>query len=154
MSSVNLLDLQETHKHFSAYCFNQTWDFMEKPGERSADENLAMLHSAIASLWHWSQREDATYQNLSIGYWQVSRVYCLLNQPNNARVYGMQALKYAQDLAPFYRGYAFETLARAEMIVKNRAIMLTHLTRAQEMLALVEDEEDRQLLARDLATIR
>jgi len=147
-------DIQQAHKYFSADCFNKTWDYIDKDGNRSTEENMEMLHTAIASLWHWSQRADATSENLSVGYWQVSRVYCLLKQPHNARTYGLLALKYARDLSPFYKGYAYETLARAEMIVNNRVIMKTHLERAHEMLELVEDEEDKQLLARDLETIR
>ena len=70
-----------------------------------------------------------------------------------ARMYGLQSLKYARELAPFYRGYAYETLARAEMIVNNRVIMHTHLERAQTMLALIENEEEREMLAKDLESI-
>ena len=112
-----------------------------------------MLHTAIASLWHWTQRDDVRPENLSVGYWQVSRVYCLLKQPHNARTYGLQALKYAQGLSAFYKGYAYEALARAEMIVNNRVIMKTHFEKAHEMLEQIEDEEDRQLLAKDLESI-
>lgn len=110
MTATVNLDFQESHKHFSALCFNQAWEYMDRDGARSAEDNLAMLHAAIASLWHWSQREDVTARELSIGHWQVSRVYCLLKQPHNARTYGLQALKFARELAPFYRGYAYETL--------------------------------------------
>ncbi|HEU0292692.1 MAG TPA: hypothetical protein VFR47_08140 [Anaerolineales bacterium] len=127
---------------------------MEKDGNRSTEENMTMLHTAVASLWHWTQREDVSPENLSVGYWQVSRVYCLLKQPHNARTYGLQALKYARELSAFYRGYAYETLARAEMIVNNRVIMKTHLEKAREMLAQVEGEEEKQLLAKDLESIR
>ena len=115
---------------------------------------MEMLHTAIASLWHWSQREDATSEDLSAGYWQVSRVYCLIGQPNNARRYGLLSLKHAKDLSPFYKGYSYETLARAEMLNGNRVIMLTHLEKAREMLEQVEDDEKRQLLLKDLETIK
>ena len=154
MTTTLNLDVQESHKHFSALCFNQAWEYIERDGERSTEENLAMLHAAIASLWHWSQREDVSAPELAVGYWQVSRVYCLLKQPHNARTYGLQSLKYARDLAPFYKGYAYETLARAEMIVNNRVIMHTHLERAHAMLVQIENEEERELLARDLESIR
>ena len=147
-------DIQESHKHFSTHCFNLTWEFIERDEARSTEENLAMLHTAIASLWHWSQREDVKPENLSVGYWQVSRVYCLIKQPHNARTYGLQALKYARDLSPFYKGYAYETLARAEMIVNNRVVMKTHLEKAQEMLEQIEDEQEQELLAKDLESIR
>lgn len=148
------LDVQESHKYFSTLCFNQAWEFIDRAGERSTEDNLAMLHAAIASLWHWSQRADVSARELAVGHWQVSRVYCLLRQPHNARTYGLQSLKYARGLTPFYKGYAYETLARAEMIVNNRVIMHTHLEQAYEMLARIEDDEERELLAKDLASIR
>lgn len=147
-------DVLAAHQHFAAHCFNRTWDYMERPEALSHEEKLDMLHTAMASLWHWSQREDVTAQNLSVGYWQVSRVYCLLNQPANARVYGMRALEYALDLSPFFKGYAHETLARAEMLENNRAIMKAHLDRAREVLPLIPDAQDRELLAKDLESIR
>jgi len=154
MAVSPIFDIQQAHKHFSADCFNRTWDNMEKDGGRSTEESMEMLHTAIASLWHWSQREDVTDENLSIGYWQVSRVYCLIGQPNNARRYGMLSLQYAKELSPFLQGYAYETLARAEMIANKRVIMLTHLEKAREMLDQIDEEEDRRQLAKDLKTIK
>jgi hypothetical protein len=154
MADTPNFDVQQAHKYFSADCFNKTWDNMEKDGIRSTEENMEMLHTAIASLWHWSQREDVTQKNLSVGYWQVSRVYCLIGQPNNARRYGQLSLEYARGLSPFFKGYAYETLARAEMISGKRYIMLTHLEKAREMLKQIEEEEDRQLLEKDLETIK
>jgi hypothetical protein len=62
-------------------------------------------------------------------------------------------LKFAQELSPFYKGYAYEALARAEMLVNNRVIMLVHLEKAREMLELIQDEEEQQLFAKDLETI-
>jgi hypothetical protein len=154
MADTPNFDIQQAHKYFSADCFNKTWDNMDKDGNRSTEENMEMLHTAIASLWHWTQREDVTPKNLSIGYWQVSRVYNLVKQPNNARRYGLLALQYAKELSPFLKGYAYETLARAEMIAGKRVIMKEYLAKAHEMLAQIEDEEDKQALTRDLATIQ
>jgi hypothetical protein len=146
-------DITAAHKHFSAENFNRAWELIEK-GDRTDEDNLAMLHTAIASLWHWSQREDASAKKLSVGYWQVSRVYNLIEQPSLARAYGLQSLKYAASLDPFYKGYAYETLARAEMQSDNRVIMRHYLEKAFEMLGLVEDEENKKLLLKDLETIR
>ncbi len=146
-------DLNAAHKFFSAANFNKTWEFFEK-AERSQEDNLNMLQSAMVSLWHWSQREDATDENLSVGYWQVSRALCLIGQPELARTYGRMSLKFAELLAPFYQAYACETLARAEMLANNRVIMLEYLNRARELTHQVTDEEDRQLLLNDLDTIR
>ena len=153
MAATPNFDIHEAHQYFSAECFNQTWDYIDKGGERSMEENMSMLHTAIASLWHWSQREDVQSEQLSVGYWQVSRVYNLIQQPHNAKMYGMLSLKYAHDLKPFYKGYAYETLARAEMILNNRFIMNVHIEKAREMLEQIEDKEEKQLLLKDLETI-
>ena len=146
-------DIQQAHKYFSADCFNKTWALVEKDGTRSTEESMEMLHAAIASLWHWGQREDATSKNLSIGYWQVSRVYCLIGQPHNARRYGLLSLEYAKELSPFLKGCAYETLARAEMVADNRVIMKTYLEKAREMLKQIEEKEDRNILETDLETV-
>jgi len=154
MAATPNFDSHEAHQYFSAECFNQTWDYIDKGGERSMEENMSMLHTAIASLWHWSQREDVQPEQLSVGYWQVSRVYNLIQQPYNAKMYGMLSLKYAQDLKPFYKGYAYETLARAEMTLNNRFIMNVHIEKARAMLEQIEDEAEKQALSKDLGTIR
>lgn len=154
MSNEPIFQLNEAHVYFSTELFNTTRGYIEQADQRSTEEDMAMLHTAIASLWHWSQREDVTHQQLSIGYWQVSRVYNLIKQPNNARTYGLLALKYAEGLEPQYKAYAYETLARAEMRVGNRVIMLVYLEKAQEQLKQIEAEEDRLLLERYLSTIK
>jgi len=154
MADTPQFDIQQAHKYFSVACFNKTWDTVDKDGAHNDEEKMEMLHTAIASVWHWSQREDVTPQTMSIGYWLVSRVCCLIGQPNNARRYGFLSLQYAKELPPFYRGYAYETLARAEMIANKRVIMLTHLDKAREMARYVTDEKERQLLMKDLETIK
>lgn len=146
-------DIQEAHKYFSADCFNKTWEHIDKDGTRSSEESMEMLHTAIASLWHWGQRKDVTPENLSVGYWQVSRVYCLIGQPKNARRYGLLALEKAKALSPFFKGYAYETLARAEMVADNRVIMRVYLEKAREALEQIEEKEDKEILEKDLETI-
>jgi len=154
MADIPHFDIHEAQQYFSTDCFNRTWDYIDKDSHRSDEENMEMVHSAMASLWHWSQREDVKPENLSVGYWLVSRVYNLIKQPHNARTYGMKALQYAKELSPFYQGYAYETLARAEMILSNRFIMTVHLDKARALLEQIENEEERRLLLKDLETIR
>lgn len=153
MAEQPQFDLTTAHNHFSADNFNKTWEYIEQT-DRSPEDDMAMLHTAIASLWHWTQREDATPENLSVGHWQVSRVYNLIKQPNNARTYGLLSLKHAKELGSFFKGYAYETLARAEMQSGNRVAMRFYLEQAHEMAGQVSDEEDRKLLLKDLETIK
>jgi hypothetical protein len=148
-------DLTAAHKYFSAECFNRTWDFIDKPNRTTSEADL-MLHLAMASLWHWTQREDCTPTNLSIGYWQVSRVYALLRQADNARHYGELCLKASQEegVLPYYSGAAYEALARAELVAGNQEQMEKHLVLAHQVAASLTDPEEKKMLLTDLATIR
>lgn len=145
-------DLQVTHRYFSANCFNKTWEFIDNPN-RTQEENLSMLQTAMASLWHWTQREDVKQQNLSVGYWQVSRVFALLGQADNARKYAEVSLKHSEGGEPFYTGFAYEALARAEMVAGDKKRMNEYLSKARELAGKVEDLEDKEVLQGDLDSI-
>ena len=147
-------NLNEAHIYFSTELFTTTWECIEQADQRSPDEDMTMLHIAIASLWHWSQREDVTAENLSAGCWQVSRVYNLIEQPHNARTYGLLALKHAEGLDPFFKAYAYETLARAEMQCGHRVIMTVYFEKANELAKQIEDADDRDLLLKYLSSIK
>ena len=153
MSDKPDFDLAAVHKYFSAVCFNKTWEYIDNPN-RTSDEELTMLQSAMTSLWHWTQREDATPQNLSVGNWQVSRVYALLGQVDNARKYAEVSLKLAEGFEPFYAAFAYEAFARAEMVAGNKAKMQEYLEKAFALAEKVEDEEDKQVLMGGLGNIK
>jgi len=148
------IDLQIAHRYFSAECFNQTWKWIDKP-RRSKVEDDRMLQLSLASLWHWTQREDVTPTNLSIGYWQVSRVFALLRQADNAKHFGELCLEAAEKdgVEPFYRGYAYEALARAEMVAGNEPEMEKQLIQAHQIAATLSDPDEKKQLLHDLATI-
>jgi hypothetical protein len=115
-----------------------------------------MLRLSLASLWHWSQREDCTPTSWSIGYWQVSRVFALLRQADNARHYGQLCLKASQEegVLPFYLGYAYEALARAEAVAENLEKTEQFLIQAHQVAATLPDPKEKKQLLKDLATIR
>jgi hypothetical protein len=148
-------DLQVAYKYFSVECFNRAWDYIDKPG-RSPSEGDRMLQLSMASLWHWTQRQDCTPTNLSIGYWQVSRVYALLQQAEQARHYGQLCLEASQTegIEPFYRGYAYEALARAERVAGNQDKMEEYLIQAHQVATALPNPEAKKQLVNDLATIR
>ena len=147
-------DIISAHKYFSAHCFNQTWNFIDKP-VRTKSEDDTMLQLSLASLWHWTQREVCTPTTLSIGYWQVSRVFALMLQADNARHYGELCLDASQTegVLPYYRGVAYEALARAEFIAGNIDKMEGYLNQAHQVAASLPDPEEKKMLLSDLATI-
>jgi hypothetical protein len=154
MSDQSAFDAQTGHKAFSAHCFNKTWDLIDK-SERSAEEEEEMLRLSLTSLWHWTQRKDCEPTNLSVGYWQVSRVFALMGQADNARRFGRRSLQASAqaEADPFYAGYAHEALARAESVAGNTAEVKQHLEQARSLAQKIKDEESKKLLLKDLATI-
>lgn len=152
MADAPEFDSQYAHKYFSADCFNRAWGFIDKE-ERKAEESQQMIELAMASIWHWTQREDCTDENMSIGYWQASRVYALAGYVEEARRYGQLCLDLSENEAPFFQGYAHEALARAESVAGNQEESKKHLEEAGRLAKLVEDAEDKKLLENDLKTI-
>ena len=145
-------DLAAAHRHFSAACFNGVVKLIDKPN-RSPDEDRMMVSMCHASLYHWQQRPDCNSRSLSIGYWQLSRVYALFGQADNARQYAQLCLTHSQNEEPFYLGYAHEALARAEAITGNRAEVEKHLASARDLAAQVTNVDERGLLEADLAMV-
>jgi hypothetical protein len=146
-------DLVAAHKHFSAWCFNRAWELIEKPDRTEAEVRLmeALSH---ASIFHWISRPDCTDKNLSVGYWQASRVQALIGNAQEAIRHARTCLSYSTNLEPFYMGYAYEALARAAGLMDDAANLAAYLDRAESLAELVPDERDRQLLAADLAQLR
>jgi hypothetical protein len=142
---------QRVHRVLSVDCFNRCWTLIDKADRTPEDvENMVLL--ANSSLWHWKQRSDCKPLNLSIAYWQVSRVHALAGEAGPARRYGKKCLEVteANRLSPFYVGYAYEALARAEAADGDTARASEHLTKARSQLAGVADKDERALLAADL----
>ena len=154
MSEELKFDPQAAHKHFAAACFNRTWKLLEKT-DRDEHEDQQMLNLAISSLWHWTQRADCTDTNLSVGYWLASRVNASLGRADEARRYGRLSLAASQgrEVPPFYLGYAYEALARAESVGGDRRRSAEFLAEARRVAGTVPDEESRKLLLADLETI-
>ena len=155
MAKAPDFDVAAAHKYFSAECFNQAWDLIDKT-DRTPEENETMIGLSIASTWHWTQRADCAPANLSVGYWQTSRIYALLGQADNARHYGQLSLGALQgdDVPPFYRGYAYEALARAESVAGNKTKMEAFLAEARRAAEAVTEADGKQALLADLNTIR
>jgi hypothetical protein len=153
MASDAHFDLVAAHKHFSAWCFNRAWDLIEKPDRTEAEVRLmeALSH---ASIFHWISRSDCTDKNLSVGYWQASRIQALIGNAQEAIRHARTCLGYSANLEPFYLGYAYEALARAAGLMNDPANSAEYLDRAESLAQQVTDKQDHQLLAADLALLR
>ena len=142
-------DTAAAHRFFAANCFNAVWELLDKP-DRTDEDDEQMIALAHASVWHWTQREDRLPRNLSVGYWQLSRVYSILGHGERARHYGNLSLAASRDEEPFYQGYAHESLARAASVLGEDAVLREHLALASQLAESVADVEDQKLLMADL----
>jgi hypothetical protein len=146
-------DLAAAHKYFAGKCFNQAWDLIDKK-DRTAKDNELMAVLCHASIFHWLQRPDCTDQNLSIGYWQASRVQTLLGHAEEARRLAELCLSYSSTLQPFYLGYAHEAVARAASLAGDGSVRDAHLKAAGELAAQVTEASEREMLTTDLESLR
>ena len=154
MTTKDDIDQKAAHKYFSANCFNKAWDLIDK-SDRTPAEDEEMIRLSLASHYHWTQRDDYSPTSASIGHWQTSRIYAILGQAENARRYGQICLEAsrAEDVPPFYLGYAFEALARAEAVGGDREKSEQFINGAKAAAEIIEKSEDRKVLLDDLGTI-
>ena len=147
-------DLQQAHRYFSAECFNRAWDLIDKPS-RTLVEDETMLQLGLSSLWHWSQRTDRTGIHLSVGHWQVARIYILLGKVEEARRHAQTSLELSLAAGdfPFYQGYAYEALARTEALAGEKVKVAEYLQKARELSQKIPDIDDKQQFLADLDSI-
>ena len=152
MANTADFDLDAAHRFFASDCFNKTWDLIEKPNRTAADDRL-MLALTHASIFHWSQRPDCSARNLSIGYWQASRVHSLLGHAAEATRLAETCLSLSAGLQPFFVGFAQEALARAALVAGDAASAEAHKRAALAAAEQIDKQEDRALLLADLQTL-
>jgi hypothetical protein len=130
--------------------FNATWTLLDKP-DRTASEDARLMHTAHASAYHWSQVGQPV--NLARGEWQVSRVYAVLGLPESARWHAQRCydLCVLHDLGDWDLAFAHEALARAYATAGEPELARRHVAAAGEVS--IAEDEDRNLLQADLATI-
>jgi hypothetical protein len=142
----------EWHRRFAAQLFNSTWDLIDQPDRSSADDEAMML-SAAASLWHWSQVGSAA--ELVTGNWQVAHVFSLLGHGEVALPFARRGLALAE--AEGWRGWrlasAHEGMARASAAAGDAVGRAEQVAAAQAALDQEPDEEDRAVVAGQLSTV-
>jgi hypothetical protein len=138
------------HGTFAPQAFNHTWELLDLD-MRTPDEDEDMLSSTFTQRFHWYHVGDA--RKRAIADWQVSRVAVVLGYAELAQRFGERSLMVCEenDLDAFVRGFAHEAIARAAAEVDDVDTFTEHLEMAKALLPAIEDSEDRDLLAADLA---
>ncbi|MEZ0275226.1 MAG: hypothetical protein ACAH88_10000, partial [Roseimicrobium sp.] len=146
-------DTETDHVKLSADSFNRAWELLDKP-QRTAEEDAKMLAYSHASLAHWRLRTDVVPRNLSIAYWQLSRIYAVLGQGENAMTYARLCWTVSKDLPndekAFYGGYANEAMARAGRVLGDAEMYYISMNNLRSIIRGVQDPSQREQLEKDM----
>ena len=144
----------EQRRRLAVDLFNRAWQLMLLP-ERTPEQDDELLHTAYASRHHWA--EVGTVANAARGEWQLSRAYTFLGRAEPARHHAQRCLACCESdpgaLEDWDLPYAYEALARAELVAGNADEARRLAAKARELGERVADAEDREHLAADLATL-
>jgi hypothetical protein len=136
----------------AASLFNGVWTLLETTN-RTPDEDLRMIHMAHASRYHWGRVGSAV--NFVRGEWQCSRVYATLGRGEPALFHARRALEIceANAIGDFDLAFCYEALARAHAVAGNSDEARQWQLRGLSLVNDVADDEDREVLAADLASV-
>ncbi|HEX6946777.1 MAG TPA: hypothetical protein VF246_05465 [Acidimicrobiia bacterium] len=143
-------DMEAMHRALAPRAFNETWEYLDAD-TLTREEEEAMLAATFAQRYHWYRVGDP--RNRAIADWQVSRVASVLGYADLAFRFGERSLETCLEfgLDPFVTGFAHEAIARAAAEVDDIETFNEHLESAKALLEEIEDDEDREVLAADLA---
>jgi len=140
------------HRQVAVETFNHAWELLETP-VRSPERDRALLGLAFTSRYHWGVVGGDEEQ--MVGDWMIGHVASILGFGTLAERYASSALDTCRAngwtdwrLASMLEGMARASAAIGDAIGRDR-----YAAEARRVLATVEDKEDRELIASQLATI-
>lgn len=141
-----------SHRELGVRLYNEAWSFIDKP-DRTGDDDVEMLLTAAASRWHWAQVGGP--EELANGDWQVAHAASLLGFGDLALMFARRHLATAERegwdgwrLACAHEGFARASAAAGNWQARDR-----HVAAAAAALDREPDEEDRAIIAGQLASV-
>lgn len=136
--------------------FNDVWRLLEK-SDRTPEEEDELLHQAHASAYHWLKAPECEPKNRARSEWLCSRVYAVLGQAEPALHHAERCLEiaeqHADNMEDWDLPFAYEALARAHGLAGHAEESRRYAELASESGESIDDPEDREHLAADLATL-
>jgi len=140
------------HRQVAVDTFNQAWELLELP-VRSPERDRALLGLAFASRYHWGVVGGDEEQ--MIGDWMIAHVTSILGFGSLAERYASSALDTcrANGWDDWRLASMLEGMARASAAIGDEHGLDRYAAEARRVLETVEDKEDRELIASQLASI-
>ncbi len=132
--------------------FQRAWELIDSP-ERTPSDDSEMLAAAFASRYLWETVGGD--EQRAVGDWQIAHVASLLGNADLALERAKLALdRVVQNGWTDWRlASCYEGMARAEAVAGNGPERDRWVALAREVLAGLDDEEDRELIESQLATV-
>ena len=143
-----------THRALGVALYNHVWTLLET-ADRTPAQVDEMIHSAHASRFHWRRAEGSEPVNLARGEWQCSRVYAVLGRGEPALWHARRclAINEANGSADWDIASAYEAMARASAVAGDAAAAADWKAKATTALDGIADQDDRDIIESDLATL-
>jgi DNA-binding transcriptional MerR regulator len=146
-----------TQRQLGVDLYNSTWTLIEK-ADRTAAETDEMIHRAHASRWHWARAAGSRTINLARGEWLCSRVYATLGRGEPALWHARRCVEINEALSADDRDSwdlagAYEAMARASIVAGDTASGALWKAKALAALADIDNADDREPIAQDIATL-
>jgi hypothetical protein len=133
--------------------FNRTWELLDAERDEAGDREV--LATAMASRLHW--QDIGTDENLAAGDWLVAHVASRLGHADLALDFAAAAherVSTSRDQLPAWLvASTLEGLARAHAVAGHDEERDAFAADARRVLEAVEDDEDREIVENQLATV-
>src|SRR3954451_349068 len=145
-------EVESAHRAFAKAAFNGAWELIDV-SERTADQDRQMLTLAFAARWHWG--EVGTPENRVVSDWQGAHVASLVGETTLAPSYARSAYDQARagEMPAWLRASTAEGMARACAAAGDTDAFERFADETRGLLADLDDEEDRELISGQLASI-
>ncbi|MFX0021158.1 MAG: hypothetical protein ACFE9S_02455 [Candidatus Hermodarchaeota archaeon] len=154
MSEVIESENIEFHEKIAKRTFNETWDYLDKKN-RTDKDSLNMIHTAHTSRYHWGilvSEGKGGAVNLQRGEWIISRVYSVLERGESALYHAKKCLELTEsnDIKDFDLAFAYEAMARASALVKNKKNFEKYFELAKEAGEKINKKDDQEYFFQEL----
>ena len=141
-----------TQRELAVDYFNAAWDLIDQD-QRTAEQDRQMLQYSFASRQLWGEIGGSV--EVVTGDWQIGHVASLIGYSDLALDFANAAYERAisTDVPRWLVASTCEGLARAHAAAAHDDERDVWVAKAREHLAAVEDDEDREQIEAQLATV-
>jgi hypothetical protein len=140
------------HRQLGVETYNRCWEILETDG-RTSEEDLELLRTAFTSRYHWSYVAEAP--QAIMGDWMISRAAAATGEGDLALRYARLAYDAARssDVEDWLLASCAEGVARAYASLGNEDQRDDWFATSEGLVSLIADDESRELIASQLASI-